>query len=88
MKGYVRQRGDRYYAVIDLPTPFARHSNRRRHRHRAARQARSPGRQRHGGTVGEPPEEERLNRGKPPATMKTQVADLGLHQSLGGGGRI
>ncbi len=42
----------------------------------------------HGGTSQEHPEEVRLNRENTPATMKAQVADLGLHHSIGGGGRI
>ena len=55
---------------------------------RTARQARSPARQRHGGTSGEPPEEDRLIRGNTLTTSKAQVADLGLHSHVGGGGRI
>jgi hypothetical protein len=41
-----------------------------------------------GGTSGEPPEEDRLIRGNTPTTRKAQVCDLGLHTSIGGGGRI
>ena len=39
-----------------------------------------------GGTSGEPPEEDRLIRGEHPQTRKAQVADLGLHTQIGGGG--
>ena len=49
---------------------------------RTARQARSPARERHGGTSGEHPEEDRLIRGNTHATTKAQVADLGLHSQL------
>jgi integrase len=61
----------------DLPTRPARHASRRRHRNRAARQTRSPAHQRHGGTSGEPSEEDRLNRGNTHTTTKGQVPDLG-----------
>jgi hypothetical protein len=72
----------------DLPAPPTQHASRRCPIDRAARQAHSPARRWHGGTSGEPPEEDRLNRGNTRSTRKAQGFDLGLHLEVDGGGGI